>query len=90
MLNGELIEIFHMNDYPSHKGRDEQNDADRVYPGDGSAPIYDIVRDLKNMGGEKVLSLELFNRSYWEKDPLRVAETGLMKMKAIVSKIDGM
>jgi len=90
MLDGKLIEIFHMNDFPSNKTREEQNDSDRVYPGDGNAPIYDIVGDLKNMGGEKVLSLELFNRSYWDKDPLQVAETGLMKMKAIVSEIDGM
>lgn len=90
MLDGKLIEIFHMNDFPSHKNREEQDDSDRVYPGDGSAPIYDIVRDLLNMGGMKVLSLELFNRSYWDKDPLQVAETGLRKMKAIVSEIDGM
>lgn len=87
MLDGKLIEIFHLNDYPSHKGREEQNDSDRVYPGDGAAPIFDILKDLKNMGGEKVLSLELFNRSYWDKDPLLVAETGLKKMKAIASEI---
>jgi sugar phosphate isomerase/epimerase len=87
MLDGDLIEIFHMNDYPAHIQREEQNDSDRVYPGDGSSPIHDIVRDLKNMGGMKVLSLELFNRSYWDKDPLLVAETGLKKMKTIVSEI---
>jgi sugar phosphate isomerase/epimerase len=87
MLNGKLIEVFHMNDYPSDKSREEQNDADRVFPGDGSAPIHNIVRDLKNMGGEKVLSLELFNRSYWDKDPLQIAKTGLKKMKAIEKEI---
>ena len=44
-----------------------------------------ILTDLVNMGGEKVLSLELFNRSYWEEDPLEVARTGLQKMKQAVS-----
>jgi len=39
------------------------------------------------MGGDKVLSLELFNRDYWQKDPLSVAETGLSKMKALVNDI---
>jgi hypothetical protein len=39
------------------------------------------------MGGEKVLSLELFNRTYWEQDPLEVAKTGLAKMKAAVKAI---
>lgn len=84
MLNGSLIEIFHLNDYPASKPREEQNDADRVYPGDGAAPMKQIITDLKNMGGVKVLSLELFNRSYWEEDMLEVARTGLSKMKKLL------
>ena len=87
MLNGSLIEIFHLNDYPAHKPREKQVDSDRVYPGDGHAPIYEIVEDLKKMGGIKVLSLELFNPSYWKEDPLQVARTGLQKMKAIAEEI---
>lgn len=81
MLNGSLIDIFHMNDYPGNIAREEQTDADRVYPGDGAAPMKQILTDLRNMGGQKVLSLELFNRTYWEEDPLEVARTGLKKMK---------
>lgn len=84
MLNGELIEVFHMNDYLTSKAREEQGDADRVYPGDGGAPLHQILTDLTNMGGEKVLSLELFNRAYWKEDPLQVAKTGLSKMKSLV------
>jgi len=87
MLEGNLIEIFHMNDYPGSKSREEQIDADRVYPGDGIAPLNQILSDLQNMGGEKVLSLELFNQAYWEEDPLHVAKTGLQKMKHLVDKI---
>ncbi len=87
MLKGELIEVFHMNDYPASKAREEQGDSDRVYPGDGSAPMHGILTDLKNMGSEKVLSLELFNRTYWEEDPLQVAKTGLLKMKSLVGEI---
>jgi hypothetical protein len=49
--------------------------------------MKEILTDLKNMGGEKVLSLELFNRTYWEQDPLEVAKTGLAKMKAAVKAI---
>jgi sugar phosphate isomerase/epimerase len=87
MLKGEIIEIFHMNDYPASIAREEQGDSDRVYPGDGGAPLPQILTDLKNMGGEKVLSLELFNRTYWEEDPLQVAKTGLSKMKSLVGKL---
>ena len=87
MLNGSLIDIFHMNDYPENKPREQQDDADRVYPGDGAAPMSQILTALNNMGGEKVLSLELFNRSYWEEDPNLVAERGLAKMKSLVGEI---
>ncbi len=87
MLDGNLIEIFHMNDYPSSKPREQQDDADRIFPGDGVAPMNQILTDLKNMGGEKILSLELFNRAYWEEDPLLVARNGLAKMKSLVMEI---
>ena len=87
LLSGNLIDVFHMNDYPENKPRKEQVDADRVYPGDGIAPMQQILTDLKNMGGEKVLSLELFNRAYWEEDPLLVAGTGLAKMKSLVREL---
>ena len=39
-------------------------DADRVYPGDGVAPIKQILRDLRAIGFRGMLSLELFNREY--------------------------
>jgi len=87
MLNGSLIDIFHMNDYPENKPREQQDDADRIYPGDGAAPMSQILTALNNMGGEKVLSLELFNRSYWEENPNLVAERGLAKMKSLVGEI---
>jgi sugar phosphate isomerase/epimerase len=87
MLNGHMIEIFHMNDYVGSIPRDEQTDADRVYPGDGVGPVKQVLLDLKNMGGVKVLSLELFNRTYWAQDPLSVAKTGLEKMRSLVSSI---
>ena len=84
MLNGSVLEIFHMNDYPGNISREELTDADRVYPGDGIAPMKEILSDLYKMGGTKVLSLELFNRGYWEEDALLVAKTGLQKMKYLV------
>jgi len=88
MLNGNVIEVFHMNDYVATIPRELQKDSDRVYPGDGAAPMKQILTDLKNMGGNKILSLELFNETYWKQDPLLVAQTGLRKMKELVSQID--
>lgn len=81
MLDGRMIEIFHMNDYPGDIPREKMEDKDRIYPGDGIAPMHQIIADLKNMEGNKILSLELFNRGYWKQDPLQVAKTGLEKMR---------
>jgi sugar phosphate isomerase/epimerase len=89
LLNGKVIDIIHMNDYPSAKPVAEQTDSDRVYPGDGAAPLKQILRDLKNIGGTKVLSLELFNKAYWAQDPLVVATTGLQKMQSLVKAVMG-
>jgi len=86
LLSGKAIEVIHMNDYLLSKPVAEQTDADRVYPGDGNAPLIQILRDLNAMGGTKVLSLELFNKTYWQQDPQLVAKTGLEKMKTLVTK----
>ncbi len=85
MVNGKVIDIIHFNDYPASKPVDEQTDSDRVYPGDGAAPLKQVLHDLRAMGGTKILSLELFNKSYWEQDATIVAKTGLQKMKALVN-----
>jgi 2-keto-myo-inositol isomerase len=85
MVSGNLIDVIHMNDYPSSIPREQQNDSHRVYPGDGAAPWKQIIATLADMGGTKVLSLELFNKEYWNNDPLTVAKTGFEKMKKIVA-----
>lgn len=87
MIDGSLIEIFHMNDYPSTIPREKLEDKDRIYPGDGVAPLKQVLTDLKNMKGPKILSLELFNREYWAQDPLLVAKTGLEKMKKVLAEV---
>jgi sugar phosphate isomerase/epimerase len=87
MLSGEAVEVFHMNDFVNSIPREKQEDKDRVYPGDGAAPMTQILSELKRMGGKKVLSLELFNQDYWKQDPLLVAKTGLEKMKALAALV---
>jgi len=84
LFGSTTIQVFHMNDYPSDPPRDKINDSFRVFPGDGVAPLTQIVRHLQAVGGPKVLSLELFNRKYWEQDALETAKAGLEKMKATV------
>jgi 2-keto-myo-inositol isomerase len=86
MLNGRTIHVFHMNDYPAEPDRATIADRDRVYPGDGVAPLSLILRTLHEAGFHGALSLELFNPTYWQQDALEVARTGLEKMKQVVAE----
>jgi 2-keto-myo-inositol isomerase len=86
LLNGNAVQVLHMNDYPKDPPREKINDSFRVLPGDGDAPVVELLRTLHATGGQKVLSLEIFNRKYWEQDALTVAKAGLEKMKAVAQK----
>ncbi len=87
LLSPRAIHVFHFNDYPADPPREKLTDADRVYPGDGSAPLKALLKDLANGGFHVMLSLELFNRKHWQEDPLIVARTGLEKMKGLVESL---
>jgi len=82
LLSGGALPVFHLNDYPADPPREEANDGHRIMPGDGVAPLKQILGDLAATGAEIFLSLELFNRDYYAQDPLKVAQLGLAKMKA--------
>lgn len=85
-ISSETIQVFHLNDYPADPPRETIRDGDRVMPGDGIAPLTQILRTLLDNGSRAVLSLELFSAVYWKKDPLEVAKEGLAKMQAAVRK----
>jgi 2-keto-myo-inositol isomerase len=78
-----LIEIFHINDYPATPPRESIADADRIYPGDGVAPLKALLKTLKNPEKPVILSFEVFNKNYYAQDALLVAKTGLEKMKKV-------
>lgn len=88
LVNGAAMHVFHVNDYPANPPRAAINDSDRVYPGDGIAPLADIFRTLQTIGFVGYLSVELFNPVYWRQDPMTVARTALDKLKAIVQRMN--
>jgi 2-keto-myo-inositol isomerase len=88
LLAGSALHVVHTNDYPDHPV-DQLTDAQRVFPGDGVAPLGDIFRTLKETGFRGFLSLELFNRDYWKQSPLKVAQAGIDKMREAVKKALG-
>jgi sugar phosphate isomerase/epimerase len=84
-LHGDVLHVLHVNDYPNLP-RETITDADRVYPGDGVAPLDTFFRDLHAIGFKGYLSLELFNAEYYKQEPLHVIKTGLAKTRAAVQK----
>ncbi|CAH0994553.1 Inosose isomerase [Emticicia aquatica] len=89
MLNGECMQMFHVNDYPANLSREKINDSYRVFPGDGVAPLDQIFQILNQKNTPIVLSLELFNEDYWKMPAFDAAKIGLEKMKASVAKAVG-
>ena len=89
MFPGSRMKCFHVNDYPADPARDAIKDEHRVYPGDGVAPLDEIFQTLRHNSFQGVLSLELFNRTYWQQDAYEVVKTGLEKTRAAVAKAFG-
>ncbi len=84
-LDGDFIANFHWNDVPAETVRETAGDEHRVFPGDGALPLTQVLKDLKEIGYRRTLSLEIFDREQWELEPKLVAETGLRKMRESVA-----
>jgi sugar phosphate isomerase/epimerase len=82
----ETLGLVHVNDYPPDPPREESTDADRVFPGDGVAPLAQILGDLAHAGYRGMLSLELFNESIWQQDAMTAVKMGLEKMRRAVAE----
>jgi sugar phosphate isomerase/epimerase len=84
LVGENSIDVFHVNDYLTTIKPTSITDGDRIYAGDGEAPIKEIIKRLKPSDKPVILSLELFNKELWAQDPLKVAKTGLEKMKSLI------
>lgn len=85
LLARSAAHVFHMNDYPATPDRATITDAHRIWPGDGVAPLKEILGHLAANDCRLFLSLELFNSEYWKLPVAECARVGLAKMKAAVA-----
>ena len=84
LLSQQALPVLHLNDFPANPPRETIKDADRVFPGDGIAPL-DKILQMVDCNGGTILSLELFNRNYWAMPALEACRAGLMKSVAAVA-----
>jgi sugar phosphate isomerase/epimerase len=82
LLGRRAAHVFHLNDYPAAPAREAITDAHRVWPGDGIAPIREMLGYLAENDCRLMLSLELFNAEYWKMPAAEMARTGLARMKS--------
>ncbi len=85
-IDGDSIAIFQFNDAPATPSFEQLEDSHRVFPGDGILPLEKCLRDLRSIGFERCISLELYNPSYWERDPLEVAREGREKTLVVIER----
>jgi 2-keto-myo-inositol isomerase len=52
-------------------------------PGDGVVDLKHVIANLRQVGYQGMLSLELFNKTLWAHDPEEVARKGLERMQTI-------
>ena len=71
-LDPELIQIFHIND-AEDLPREQLEDRHRLLPGLGILPLREMVSAFRQIGYDKVASVEIFRPEYWERDPFELA-----------------
>jgi sugar phosphate isomerase/epimerase len=64
--------------------RELMTDADRVLPGDGDFRLDLIAGQLRAIGYDGWVSLELMNPTLWQLKPTQVAELGLSALKRLL------
>jgi 2-keto-myo-inositol isomerase len=66
VLNGHKLPVIHMNDYPASPERESLTDGHRLLPGKGICPYDTVLPKLQRAGFSGGLSVELFNKDYWD------------------------
>lgn len=82
-LAAAQIAVSHFNDAPADPAREQQHDADRVWPGLGHLNLARYLDLLAGTGYRQWLSLELFRQDLWVRDPFEVARIGMDHMRTI-------
>ena len=83
-LRGDQLACFHVNDVPEFPDPLTQTDSDRVLPGEGIADLPRVFANLRAIGYQGPISLELFNPTLWAKDLREVVKVGLERIRGLV------
>jgi len=79
----EKLFLFHIND-AEPRPANGWTDANRLLPGEGIMPLREILESLKGALHDGITSIELFNPSYWERDPGEFAADAMAKTRILL------
>lgn len=84
-LDPNLIQIFHIND-AEDLPRTELEDRHRLLPGLGILPLKQMLAAFRNIGYDKVASVEVFRPEYWERDPFALAREARVATEGVLAE----
>ena len=64
--------------------RELAGDADRIFPGEGDFLLKPLMQQIRAIGYDGWVSLELFNPTLWQLKPAQVAELGLASLQRLL------
>ncbi|MBC7327038.1 sugar phosphate isomerase/epimerase [bacterium] len=83
-IPGTGIALVHFNDIPADRPLDSLTDADRLLPGEGVAPLRELLENLKQVGYEGWFSIEIFNPQHQARPPLEVCKEAIERAKGLL------
>ena len=85
----ERLFIVHVNDVPELPDVpfEQINDSHRVYPGQGRLPLVEEFKIIKGKGYKKFLSVEIFNRGYWQEPLENIIRESKAGLDRVLSRV---
>jgi 2-keto-myo-inositol isomerase len=84
-IDAGKLAVFHINDVEKMP-REDIEDANRLFPGDGVLPLKEIVAAVRGIGYNGVASVEIFRPAYWKRAPLSVAKEARVKSRKVIGR----
>lgn len=86
----EKVFLVHINDVkPLPLGIKEQSRRFRFFPGEGEAPLKEILQCFIKNGYNGFYCCEIFNENYWLENPLTILEKSKKSMEDLFRSISG-
>src|SRR5689334_8957158 len=84
-VHPKLIYVFHIND-AENLPRERLLDKHRLLPGLGILPLREMIAAFRNIGYDKVASVEIFRPEYWDRDPFELARDAHSTTEKLVNE----